>query len=336
MTTNNRAAGAPASVRAGKSAVWLGQHRLPLETVVLLLTIALWIALSLSSPVFFTHENILNIMRQASISAIIAFGVLFTIVIAGIDLSVGSVAALVGIITAQLLKADVAIPLALCIGMAIGVLIGIINALGASKLGIPAFIVTLAGLQAYRGLALLATGGQSIGGMPPALTIFVRGSMFGLPNLFWTMALLGVSLHYLLSATRTGRYCYAVGSNIEAARRVGINITHINIVAYTISSGMAAIAGLLLIGRLNVATPTAAFGWELTAIASVVVGGASLFGGRGTIPGTFIGSLLFVTLGNGANLLGVDPFWEMVIAGLLIAAVVYLDNLQKRRQAGLS
>ena len=107
------------------------------------------------------------------------------------------------------------------------------------------------------------------------------------------------------------------------------------VVAYTISAGMAAIAGILLVGRLSVATPTAAMGYELSAIAAVVVGGASLFGGRGTIPGTFVGSVLFVTIGNGANLLGVDPFWEMVVAGLLIALVVYIDNRQKRRQSGL-
>ncbi len=121
----------------------------------------------------------------------------------------------------------------------------------------------------------------------------------------------------------------------RATRRVGINVTAMTVVAYTISAGMAAIAGILLVGRLSVATPTAAMGYELSAIAAVVVGGASLFGGRGTIPGTFVGSVLFVTIGNGANLLGVDPFWEMVVAGLLIALVVYIDNRQKRRQSGL-
>ena len=310
-------------------------HRLPFETFVILMTIALWIFLAVATPIFISRENILNLMRQVSISAIIAFGVLFTIVIAGIDLSVGSVAALVGVISAKLLSADVSFPLALAAGLSVGLTIGLINALAVEKLGIPPFIVTLAGLQTFRGLALLATGAQSIGGTSRELTEFARGELLGIPNLFWTMTVIGIVLHFVLSATRTGRYCYAMGSNIEAARRVGINVTRIAIVAYMTSAAMAAIAGILLVGRLNVATPTAAMGYELDAIASVVVGGASLFGGRGTIPGTFVGSALFATIGNGANLLGVDPFWEMVVAGLLIAVVVYVDDRQKRRQAGM-
>lgn len=309
---------------------------LPFETFVILMTVSLWILLALVTPIFISRDNILNLMRQVSVSAIIAFGVLFTIVIAGIDLSVGSVAALVGVITAKLLTAGVPVALALPAGMAVGLVIGLVNAVGVAKLGIPPFIVTLAGLQTFRGLALLATSAQSIGGMPQELTDFARGELLGIPNLFWTMTVIGLVLHFVLSATRTGRYCYAMGSNIEAARRVGINVTRMAIIAYTISAGMAAIAGLLLVSRLNVATPTAAMGYELDAIASVVVGGASLFGGRGTIPGTFVGSMLFATIGNGANLLGVDPFWEMVVAGLLIAAVVYVDDRQKKRRAGMT
>jgi ribose transport system permease protein len=326
-----------ASIRPGtkRLAERLSRH-LPFETFVILMTVGLWIVLALVTPIFISRDNILNLMRQVSISAIIAFGVLFTIIIAGIDLSVGSVAALVGVITGKLLVADVPIPLALTAGMAAGLAIGLINAAGVAKLGIPPFIVTLAGLQTFRGLALLTTGAQSIGGMPHELTDFARGELLGIPNLFWSMAVIGVVLHFVLSATRSGRYCYAMGSNIEAARRVGINVTRISIIAYTISAGLAAIAGILLVSRLNVATPTAAMGYELDAIASVVVGGASLFGGRGTILGTFIGSVLFATIGNGANLLGVDPFWEMVVAGLLIAAVVYVDDRQKKRQAGMT
>jgi ribose transport system permease protein len=326
-----------ASIRPGTKRVAerLSRH-LPFETFVILMTVGLWIVLALVTPIFISRDNILNLMRQVSISAIIAFGVLFTIIIAGIDLSVGSVAALVGVITGKLLVADVPIPLALTAGMAVGLAIGLINAAGVAKLGIPPFIVTLAGLQTFRGLALLTTGAQSIGGMPHELTDFARGELLGIPNLFWSMAVIGVVLHFVLSATRSGRYCYAMGSNIEAARRVGINVTRIAIIAYTISAGLAAIAGILLVSRLNVATPTAAMGYELDAIASVVVGGASLFGGRGTILGTFIGSVLFATIGNGANLLGVDPFWEMVVAGLLIAVVVYVDDRQKKRRAGMT
>lgn len=311
------------------------RHRLPIETFVILMTAALWVVLAIVAPNFVSQDNMLNIMRQVSVSGIIAFGVLFTIIIAGIDLSVGAVAALVGVITAKLINEEVALPLAIAAGLGTGVLIGLINALAIDKLGIPPFIVTLAGLQSFRGLALLTTGAQSLAGIPQVLKDFARGQLFGVPNLFLAMIVIGVTLHLVLRFTRTGRYLYAMGSSIEATRRVGINVTAMTIVAYVTSALMASIAGLLLISRLSVATPTAAMGYELSAIAAVVVGGASLFGGRGTVLGTFVGALLFVTIGNGANLLGVDPFWEMVVAGLLIAVVVYIDDRQKRRRAGM-
>jgi ribose transport system permease protein len=156
----------------------------------------------------------------------------------------------------------------------------------------------------------------------------------GLPNLFWAMVAVGAVVHYLLSFTRSGRYMYALGSNAEAARRQGINPLTITILAYVLSSGLAALAGILMVSRLSIASPSMANAYELQAIAAAVVGGASLFGGRGTVLGAVVGAILFTTMSNGAVLLDVDPFWEMVIEGLLIALVVYLDNLQKQRQTG--
>lgn len=321
---------------AGQTSLWIRvRHQLPIESFVIMMTGTLWLVLAIVAPNFISQENILNLMRQVSVSGIIAFGVLFTITIAGIDLSVGAVAALVGVIVAKLINNDVSVVLALAAGLGAGLGIGVINALAIDRLGIPAFIVTLAGLQSFRGLALLTTGAQSLSGIPQVMKDFARGQVLGVPNLFLTMLVIGLILHFVLSYTRTGRYFYAMGSSNEATRRVGISVTRITIFAYTISAGMASIAGILLISRLSVATPTAAMGYELNAIAAVVVGGASLFGGRGTVLGTFVGALLFATIGNGANLLGVDPFWEMVVAGLLIAVVVYIDDRQKRRQAGM-
>ena len=148
------------------------------------------------------------------------------------------------------------------------------------------------------------------------------------------MLAVALAAHYLLRYTRTGRYLYAMGSNAEAARRQGINTLRVTLVAYVMSSGLAALAGILLVSRLSVASPSMANAYELQAIAAAVVGGASLFGGRGTVLGAVVGAVLFTTMGNAAVLLGVDPFWEMVLEGLLIALVVYLDNLQKRRQSG--
>jgi ribose transport system permease protein len=163
---------------------------------------------------------------------------------------------------------------------------------------------------------------------------FARGTTLGLPNLFWAMLVVAVVIHYFLSFTRTGRYLYAMGSNAEATRRQGISTLRITIVAYVISSGLAALASVLLVSRLSIASPSMANAYELQAIAAAVVGGASLFGGRGTVLGALVGAILFTTMSNGAVLLNVDPFWEMVLEGLLIALVVYLDNLQKRRQSG--
>jgi ribose transport system permease protein len=310
-------------------------QRLPVETYVVSFTILLWIVLAATAPNFLTESNFSSLMRQVPVAAIIAIGVLCTIVIAGIDLSVGSVAAFTGVLAAQLLSNGYGIPASLVLALAGGLLIGLINALAVGVLRIPAFIVTLAGLQVYRGLALLVSGGSTVGGLPPEIKAFARGTVLGIPNLFVTMIVVAVAVHVLLRYTRTGRYLYAAGSNVESARRQGISILRLNIIAYGLSSGLAAVGGILLVSRLGVASPSMANAYELQAIAAAVVGGASLFGGRGTVLGAVVGAVLFATMSNGAVLLGIDPFWEMVVEGLLIALVVFLDDLQKRRQSGL-
>ena len=329
-----RRANGGSSVPAARRALRSWVRRLPIETYVIAFTIALWIALSLATPNFLTENNISNIMRQTSIAAIIAIGVMCTIVIAGIDLSVGSVAAFCGVAFAQMCGHGLDLPAAAALTLVAGLGVGLINAVAIGRLGIPAFIVTLAGLQVYRGLALLLAGGMTVGGLPPEVKDFARGTT-GLPNLFWAMLAVGIAVHYVLRFSRTGRYMYAMGSNAEAARRQGINTFRITIIAYLMSSGLAALGGILLVSRLSIASPSMANAYELQAIAAAVVGGASLFGGRGTVLGTVVGAVLFTTMGNAAVLLGVDPFWEMVLEGLLIALVVYLDNMQKRRQTGL-
>lgn len=310
-------------------------QRLPVETYVVTFTVILWIVLSIMAPNFMTEGNVSNMMRQVSISAIIAIGVLCTIIIAGIDLSVGSVAAFCGVLVAQLLSHGYGIPMSVGLALIAGVLIGSLNAVAVGVLGIPAFIVTLAGLQVYRGLALLISGGMTVGGLPPNIKDFARGTLLGIPNLFITMLMAAIVVHYLLSYTRTGRYLYALGSNSEAARRQGIPVFRMTMVAYVLSSGLTALASILLVSRLSVASPSMANAYELQAIAAAVVGGASLFGGRGTVLGAIAGAILFTTMSNGAVLLNIDPFWEMVLEGLLIALVVYLDNLQKKRLSGL-
>jgi ribose transport system permease protein len=310
------------------------RHNLPVETYVAGLTALLWVILAFATPYFWTAGNISNILRQVSIAAVIAFGELFSIILAGIDLSVGSVAGLTGVVFSLMLAGGVSVPLAVLGGIALGGGIGLVNGLAIDRLGIPAFIVTLAGLQGFRGLALLVSGGMTIAGVPPGVHGVAEGSVGVVPTLFVIMVGIGLVSHFLLRWTRLGRYMYAIGSNTEAARRVGISVMRVTLAAYGLSAAFAAIAGMLLVARLSMGTPTAAGGYELQAIAAAVVGGASLFGGRGTIGGCFIGAVLFTTIGNGANLLGVNSFWQMVIEGLLIAGVVYLDNVQKRRGQG--
>ncbi|MGC8468674.1 MAG: ABC transporter permease [Acetobacteraceae bacterium] len=311
------------------------RHRLPVEIYVLGFTVLVWVGLGIFSRYFLTAGNISNMMRQVSIDAIVAFGELFPIILAGIDLSVGSVAALTGILFAMMLAAHLPVLLALVLTVALGLLIGLINGLAIDRLGIPAFIVTLAGLQGFRGLTYLVSGGMTVAGMPSSLDLVARTSIGGIPTMFVLMAVIGLVSHFILRYTRLGRYCYAIGSNAESARRVGINVTWVTLVCYCIAALFAAFAGMLLVSRLTMGNPNAGVGAELQAIAAAVVGGASLFGGRGTILGCFIGSVLFTTIGNGANLLGVSSFWQMVIEGLLIALVVYVDNIQKKRQAGV-
>ena len=310
------------------------RHGLPVETWVLGCTFLLWIGLALASPYFLTSGNIFNIMRQVSVDAIIAYGELFTIITAGIDLSVGSVAGFTGVAFAMLLAGGLNVALAGPLTLLIGLAIGLVNGLGVARLGIPAFIVTLAGLQGYRGLTMLISGGMTVAGLPDSLGNFANSTVFGIPTMFVVMLAFAAASQFLLGATRLGRYMYALGSNIEAARRVGIDVTRVTLVAYALSALFATVGGMLLVARLTMGNPNAGMGAELQAIAAAVVGGASLFGGRGTIGGCFIGAILFTSIGNGANLLGVSSFWQMVIEGLLIAGVVYLDNLQKRRSQG--
>lgn len=310
------------------------RHRLPLETWVAACTVLLWVLLAFGSPYFLTRGNVENIMRQVSTDAIIAYGELFAIILAGIDLSVGAVAGLTGVVFAMMLANGMSIGMAVLGALALGLVIGLVNGLAIDRLGIPPFIVTLAGLQGFRGLTLLVSGGMTVAGMPDALGLVASTSILGIPTMFVVMLLFGAGSQFLLSFTRLGRYMYAIGSNAEAARRVGISVTGVTLVAYSLAAVFAAVSGMLLVARLTMGNPNAGTGAELQAIAAAVVGGASLFGGRGTIVGCFIGSVLFTTIGNGANLLGVNSFWQMVIEGLLITAVVYLDQLQKRRQAG--
>jgi ribose transport system permease protein len=302
-----------------------------LSLTLLGLLLLMWLALALSTNTFFTENNLVNLMRQASLWAIIAVGQTFVIITAGIDLSVGAVVGFSGVVVAMALKADLPIPLSILLTLAVGAAIGMFNAFGVIRLGLPPFIMTLAMLTALRGVGLLMTNGATISGLPDAFTDFSRTAAFGIPMLFWMVILVAVPAYIFLHHSRGGRYLFAIGSNAEAARLSGVNVHRMLYVAYTLSAVLAAFAGILTTSRISIGNATTGEGWELQSIAASVIGGTSLFGAVGSIHGPLLGSFLLTTINNGANLLNVNPFWQRIITGGLIIVIVYFDQLRRRR-----
>jgi ribose transport system permease protein len=303
-----------------------------LNLTLLFLLLLMWLLLSLSTDSFMTMGNLSNLMRQASLLAIIAIGQTFVIITAGIDLSVGAVVGLSSVLVAMLMVNDVPIWAAVLLTLLCGAGIGAINAFGIANMGLPPFIVTLAGLTAWRGVALLLTNGLGVSNLPREFTAFSRAEFLGLPSLFWMVVVVAVPSYILLHRTRWGRYVYAVGSNAEAVRLSGISIKRTIYLVYMMSATCAALAGILATSRLSVGIATTGETWELQSIASSVIGGASLFGAVGSVAGPVLGAVLLSTITQGANLLNVNPFWQRVLTGLLIVLIVFLDQLRRRRR----
>ncbi|MGI8746802.1 MAG: ABC transporter permease [Deinococcus sp.] len=301
-----------------------------LSLVALLLVV--WTLLSFSTTTFATPGNVTNLLRQTAIGGVLAIGQTFVIITAGIDLSVGSLVAVTGVGLALMASHGVPLPLAILLALLLGLAAGMLNAFAIHQLGLPPFIATLAMLSVARGTALLLTGGQSISMPTSAFTAFSTTNVWIVPSLFVVLLAVAAIGWVLLHRSRMGRYVFAYGSNKEAARLSGVNIGGVVYFVYGVSALCAAIAGVLVVSRIAVGVPTAGTGYELDSIAASVIGGASLFGGEGGIFGTILGALLITTISNGANLLNVDPFWQQIITGLLIAVIVFLDQLRKRRE----
>jgi len=291
----------------------------------------MWLALSLSTEAFMTTNNITNLLRQGAMTAILAIGETFVIITAGIDLSVGAVVGFSTVIIAWLLTHDVPVWASIVITLGIGLGIGLFHGFGIVRLGLPPFIMTLATLTALRGIGLLITNGATISITNDAFTGFSRGNFLGLPNLFWMVVLVAVPAYIFLHQTRWGRYLFAIGSNMEAARLSGVNVNRMIYVAYSISAVCAAFVGILLAARIGIGNATQAEGWELQAIASSVIGGTSLFGAVGSVHGPLLGSFILTTINNGANLLNVNSFWQRVVTGVLIIVIVYFDGLRRKK-----
>ena len=300
---------------------WLKQQKALIALLVLI------VVASLLNDQFFTTGNLMNILRQTSVNAIIAVGMTLVILTAGIDLSVGAILALTGALGASMVSAELPLIVALPLTLLLGGALGAMNGLLISKGKVQAFIATLVTMTAIRGLTMVYTEGRPIStGFTDTADNFAfigTGWMAGVPVPVWLMLITFVLIWALLTHTRLGRYIYAIGGNESAARLSGINVDRVKIAVYALSGTMAALAGLIVTSRLSSAQPTAGTSYELDAIAAVVVGGASLAGGRGFIWGTLVGALIIGFLNNALNLLDVSSYYQMIAkAGVILLAVL--------------
>lgn len=292
----------------------------------LLVVIAFGLLLSILSPVFLTPVNLINLLYQSTILAVFAIGMTFVILTAGIDVSVGAIAAVTSVLSMGVVVSMGMPPMVgILAGLLVGIIVGAINGAMVTKLGISPLIATLATLSAGTGLAFAYSGGGNITPVPEVLTSAVNARIFGIPALIPAVIVLAVIAHLVLTRTTFGRSIYAVGGNPEAAQLAGIRVDRIKLLAYTISGLTAAIAGLLLTGRLASGSPRAGEGIELVVIAAVVIGGTSLFGGQGSIKGTLLGVLLISMVSNAVNLLGIPSSYDQIVQGAVIFAAAALD-----------
>jgi len=292
--------------------------------------IILFIGLTIATDKFLTVNNLANLARQTSIVGIIAVGMTFVIISAGIDLSVGSVLALGGIIGSMLMRDGYPIMLAILAATAVGSVVGLINGIIVNDLKVTPFIATLGMMYIIRSLVLLITNASYISPLPKSFIRFAADTYFFIPTLFLIWIIIVIIATIISKNTRLGRNIFAIGCNTECARLSGINIRINTYMVYIIVSSLAGFAGVLTAGRLATGLPMAGMGYELQVIAAVVVGGGSLYGGEGTIFGTLLGALLIATIGNGGNLLGVNPHILNIIVGFLIIISVYIDQLSKK------
>ncbi len=287
--------------------------------------------LSISTSRFMTISNIINILRQAAIMSIVATGLTFVMVGGGIDLSVGSVVGVSSAVLGTLVVGfKVNVWLAILIVLIVGLIIGLINGFFIHKFALAPFIVTLAGLTAYRGIAYLITRGYPISNISPILLYIGREYIFYVPVLVWIAAFIIIIAHIVMTYSIYGIRNRLIGTDVQSAFLNGIDVKKYRLITYGLCGMLAAFAGVMLCGRINSAQPNAGNGYELDAIAAVVIGGGSLFGGVGTIWGTMIGVLITTMIRNGLNLLNVSVFWQYVATGVIILIAILIDSFRKK------
>jgi ribose/xylose/arabinose/galactoside ABC-type transport system permease subunit len=320
VATNARAGSAPLLRTVGSALSRLG---------IFLALIVLSAAIAFLSPHFLKVTNLLNVLLQASINTIVALGMTFIITSGGIDLSVGSIVGLSGMVVADILLKGHGMPIGLLGGLVAGVILGFTNGALIAKTKLPPFIITLGSMSILRGLALIYNQGRPIYGLAKKDVTQVAGYLGAVPKPVIIAAIVAAIAWFVFRYTKIGEYAIAIGGNEEAARLSGINVNRYKVVIYSIGGMLCGLAGTVLTARLYAAEPIAGMGYELDAIAATVMGGTSLDGGEGTVVGTVIGAMIMSVLRNALNLLNVQSYYQQVVIGVVIVLAVVLDQIRK-------
>lgn len=304
------------------------QRLLPFLTL-----IALFLILAIASPNFLTPTNLSSVVRQTAVINIMALGMTLIIISGGIDLSVGSILALSGLLGTMLMERKLGIPAGMVVGLFVGAVCGLANGAMITSLRINPFIVTLGTMGIFRGLSLIISNGLPVHDIPPSFSYLGEGAVFGVPFVLGLLLACAAAMHVVLEHTRLGRYAFSIGSNSDAAFYAGVPVKFVTIAVYSIAGLLTGLSGMIEASRLMTGQPTGGQGYELQAIAAVVIGGGSLRGGEGSVLGTLVGAFIMGLLSNGSDLLGISPYWQQAIIGAVIILAVSFDELRKRRVA---
>ncbi|MEO8127495.1 MAG: ABC transporter permease [Bryobacteraceae bacterium] len=302
------------------------QRLLPFITLIVLI-----VALAIASPHFLTNTNLSSVVRQTAVINIMALGMTLIIVAGGIDLSVGAILAMGGLLGTMAMEKGYSIPVGVVVGILTGCFWGFVNGLLTTKLRINPFIVTLGTLGIVRGLTLIISNGLPVHQIPQSFSFLGEGTVLGVPFVLWVLLICAGAMHVLMEHTRLGRYAFAIGSNPDAAFYAGIPVAFHVTAVYAIGGALTGLAGMIEASRLMTGQPTAGQGYELQAIAAVVIGGGSLRGGEGSVIGTLVGAFIMGLLSNGSDLLGISPYLQQAIIGAVIILAVSVDELRKRK-----
>jgi ribose transport system permease protein len=302
------------------------QRLLPFLTLVLL-----FVGLAIASPHFLTQTNLSSVVRQTAVINLMALGMTLIIITSGIDLSVGAILAMAGFLGCKAMERGMPIPVGVLVGILTGLACGFVNGVLITRLKIAPFIVTLGTLGIIRGLTLVISNGLPVHQVPPEFSFLGEGNVLGVPFVLWILVACAVVVHVILEHTRLGRYAFAIGSNPDAAFYTGIPVNFHITAIYAIGGMLTGLAGMIEASRLMTGQPTAGQGYELQAIAAVVIGGGSLRGGEGSVLGTLIGAFIMGLLANGSDLLGISPYHQQAIIGAVIILAVSVDELRKRK-----